>query len=102
MQSVQAMDSLFSRIMANIVLPLSGPENAVETMCSGVRGAARIKALSMLTRPHNELWDDEKKRSSFNLTQLGFFASLASAIGLCFAMKRKYFGVLVSVTILRQ
>ncbi|KAJ4311440.1 hypothetical protein N0V94_007953 [Neodidymelliopsis sp. IMI 364377] len=88
-QSVQAMDSLFSKIIAKIVMPLSKPEAAIEMICGGSRGAARIKALPMPTRPHSELWDDEKKPSPFNFARLDFLASVASAVELYLALKKK-------------
>ncbi|KAJ4350594.1 hypothetical protein N0V95_004598 [Ascochyta clinopodiicola] len=62
-QSIQAMDKFFSRMIAKYVVPLSSPNKILEIICSGSRGAARVKALPMPKRPHSDLWDDEQELS---------------------------------------
>ncbi|KAJ8106624.1 hypothetical protein OPT61_g9413 [Boeremia exigua] len=63
MQSMQAMDTPFSKFVAKYIVPLSGSESVVKMICRAARGAARIKALPMPQRPHSELWDDERGSS---------------------------------------
>ena len=94
LQSVQAQDTLISRFIAKVVLPLSSSDSAIEMLCSGARGAAKIEALPVPNRPHSQLWDDEKPSKPMVTSCVGYAASVVVAVLACLAARKMQFPIL--------
>jgi hypothetical protein len=93
LQSVQAQDTLVSRFIAKVVLPLSSSDSAIEMICSGARGAAKIEALPVPKRPHSDLWDDEKPSKPMITSCVGYVASVVVAVVACLAARKIQFPI---------
>ncbi|KAF1850137.1 FAD/NAD(P)-binding domain-containing protein [Cucurbitaria berberidis CBS 394.84] len=59
-QSVQAMDSLSSKLIARYIIPLANKEHGLEALLSASRPAARLEMLAVPSRPHYDSFYDER------------------------------------------
>ncbi|OAK96962.1 FAD/NAD(P)-binding domain-containing protein [Phaeosphaeriaceae sp. SRC1lsM3a] len=75
LQTLQALDSFFTRILAKFVIPHSSPVSVLDQFSSTARPAARLEMVEIPNRPHAELYDDEKPAKSVDSKRIfSFFA----------------------------
>ncbi|KAF2189347.1 FAD binding domain-containing protein [Zopfia rhizophila CBS 207.26] len=60
LQSLQAMDTFVSKLIARYIIPHSSKEQVLEMISSNVRPAARLGMSNVPTRPHCDLYHDER------------------------------------------
>lgn len=59
-QSLQAKDTLKSKLIANYLIPRAGPEQIFSMLTSQSLGAAKLEMFDVPEKPHSELWFDER------------------------------------------
>lgn len=75
LQTLQALDSFFTRILAKFVIPHSSPVSVLDQFSSTAQPAARLEMVEIPNRPHAELYDDEKPAKSVDSKRIfSFFA----------------------------
>lgn len=59
-QSIQALDSFSSKLIAKYILPLANTEHGLSALLSTSRPAARLEMLPVPSRPHYDSFYDER------------------------------------------
>ena len=73
------MDTVTSKFVARYIVPLYHAEKMIDVLCGTSRGGTHIKALPLPSRPHSDLWDDEKGANLVDWRHVGYVFSATVA-----------------------